>query len=113
MSGRKLLIHIVIWALVCLVATTPVGALLGFVLGFAWRFLSLLLTASGANLIFRAVGGLLGLVAFVTAVLGVVALAKRDRHGAFGWWSTTIAFIGIDMTLTFALIAATRSIWGI
>lgn len=113
MSGRQFFFHMLVWAIVCLVATTPIGALLGFMLGFVWTFFAALLTAGGAKLLFGALGGLLMLVGVITGALGIVHLLRRDSFGAYGWWSTAVAFIGINVAITVSSIAATRSIWGI
>ena len=112
MTGRQFFIHLLVWALVCLVATTPIGALLGFMFGFVWTFFAMLLTAGVAAMIFKGLSGLLALIALVTGVLGILHALRRDMHGAYGWWSTCVAFLGINSVIWFSIIAASRSIWG-
>jgi phosphate starvation-inducible membrane PsiE len=102
-----------IWAVVCLIATTPIGALLGFMLRFVWTFFAMLLTAGGAHSLFGALSGLVMLFAFVVAIVGITRAFRKDWHGALGWWSTSVAFIGINMTLWLSSLSATRSIWGV
>jgi hypothetical protein len=112
MTGRQLLIHMLVWAAVCLVATTPIGALLGFALGFVWTFFAMLLGPLLAAAIFKGLSGLLLLIALIAGVLGIFQAGRRDSHGAYGWWSTCVSFIAINATLWFSIIAASRSIWG-
>jgi len=112
MTGRQLLWHMLVWAIVCLLATTPIGALLGFMLGFVWTFFAMLIGAVLAATIFKGLSGLLLLIALVAGVLGIVHAMRRDSHGAYGWWSTAVSFIAINATIWFSIIAASRSIWG-
>jgi uncharacterized membrane protein len=112
MTARQFLFHMFLWAVICLVASTPVGALLGFMLHFVWTFFAMLLSAAGAAAVFKALSGLLMLVALVAGVLGITRLLRRDSRGAFGWWSTCVAFIGINSTIWLSIVAASRSIWG-
>ena len=113
MTGRQFFLFALMWAVICLVATTPIGALLGFFLGFIWTFLAMLLTSAGAKMVFGIVMSLLLLVGLVAGIAGILRATRRDSHGAFAWWSTSVAFIGINTTLWLSMVATSRSIWGL
>lgn len=111
MSGRGFLFHTAGWALVCLLATTPVGALLGYMLAFVLVIFAAVLTTAGAYALFGFLGALLGIVATVVAIVGWLRAFRGDWRGAFGWWSTTVALTGIPLTVLLSMRAMASGWW--
>ncbi|MEI9852088.1 MAG: hypothetical protein WDN24_15975 [Sphingomonas sp.] len=105
MSGRGFFFHTASWALVCVLAATPLGALLGYMLGFVVVIFAAVLTTAGAYALFGFLGGLFGLVATIVAIAGWLRAFRGDWHGAFGWWSTAVAFTGIPLTVWLSMRA--------
>ena len=104
MSGRQFFFHMAVWALVCLVATTPIGALLGFMLGFVWSFLAMLVTPGAtAYLLTDRFGRMIGLAVGMgvgTSLVGAYASYYFD--GSTGGCIVTLQSLLFVLALVFA-----------
>ena len=102
MATRSFFFHLLSWSLVCMVAATPVGALLGVMLGFVLVIFATVLTMKGALTLFGAIGALFAIGAILFGILGWVRAIKGDWRGAMAYWSSTVAMTGLPLAIWLA-----------
>lgn len=109
MAQRAFFFHLISWSVVCMIAATPVGALVGVMLGFVLVIFATILTQAGAVALFGLIGSLFLFGATIFGILGWVRAIKGDWHGALGCWSTTIALTGLPLAIWLSTHVATRN----
>ncbi|MES2441858.1 MAG: hypothetical protein V4574_03440 [Pseudomonadota bacterium] len=94
--------HLFVWSLICMIAATPVGALVGVMIAFVVMIFATVLTLKGALMLFGAAGALFAIGATLFGIFGWVRAIKGDWHGAMACWSSTIALTGLPLAIWLA-----------